>query len=170
MSDPAPDVNSALLSALKDNGADYFVSVPCKLLTGFIKTMEQDREIGYVPVNREEEGLGLCAGAWMGGRTPVMVMQNTGVGTLITSLCSLGNYYRLPVTMIISHRGSPGEPIGAQVPMGTAVETLLATINIPTFRFGDPADAGKVGQLVPFASVAEGPIAIILDFDFWGQR
>jgi len=44
-------------------------------------------------------------------------MNDTGVGTLITSLCSLGNHYRLPVTMIISHHGSPGEPIGAQVPI-----------------------------------------------------
>jgi sulfopyruvate decarboxylase TPP-binding subunit len=72
--------------------------------------------------------------------------------------------------MIVSHRGAPGEAIGAQVPMGTAVEHLLAAINIPTYKFSDPADAGKVGKLVPFAAVAEGPVAAILDFDFWGAR
>lgn len=170
MSDPNPDVNRALLGALKDNGADYFVSVPCKLLGGFIATLERDEDIAYVAVNREEEGLGLCTGAWMGGRTPVMVMQNTGVGTLLTSLCSLGLYFRIPVTMIISHRGSPGEPIGAQVPMGTTVERLLATLNIPTHHFSDPSDTARVGQLVSFAPVAEGPVAAILDYDFWGAR
>lgn len=164
------DVNQALLGELKANGANFFTSVPCKLLGGFIKVLEEDGDIGYMAVNREEEGLGILAGAWLGGRVPVLVMQNTGVGTLITSLCSLGNYFRLPVTMLISHRGSPGEPIGAQVPMGTAVEHLLATINIPTYRFSDPADVAKVGKLVPFASVAEGPVAAILDFDFWGAR
>lgn len=164
------DVNEALLQELKQNGANFFTSVPCKLLGGFIAALEQDQSIGYMAVNREEEGLGVCTGAYLGGQVPVLVMQNTGVGTLITSLCSLGAYYRVPITMLISHRGSPGEPIGAQVPMGTAVETLLATINIPTFRFSDPADAAKVGKLVPFASVAEGPVAAILDFDFWGAR
>lgn len=164
------DVNAALLRDLKANGADFFISVPCKLLAGFITTLEQDDDITYVPVNREEEGLGICAGAWMAGRTPVMVMQNTGVGTLITSLCSLGNYFRLPITMVISHRGSPGEPIGAQVPMGTAVETLLSTISIPTYRYSDPADTDKIGKLVKFAPVAEGPVAAILDYDFWGAR
>ena len=164
------DVNSALLGALKDNGADFFVSVPCKLLGGFIAKLQQDDGIGYVPVNREEEGLGLCAGAYLAGRVPVIVMQNTGVGTLLTSLCSLGIYFRVPVTMIISHRGSAGEPIGAQVPMGTAVERLLETINIPTYRFSDPKDTDKVGKLVPFASVAEGPVAAILDYDFWEAR
>jgi len=166
----APNVNDALLKALKTNGANFFTSVPCKLLGGFIKALEDDNDIAYMSVNREEEGLGICAGAYFGGQVPVLVMQNTGVGTLITSLCSLGNYFRLPITMIISHRGSPGEPIGAQVPMGTAVEHLLATINIPTYRFSDPSDCANIGKLVPFASVAEGPVAAILDFDFWGAR
>lgn len=170
MSEPDRDVNQALLDALKANGADYFISVPCKLLGGFITALERDEDIVYTPVNREEEGLGLCTGAWMGGRTPVMVMQNTGVGTLLTSLCSLGIYFRIPVTMIISHRGSPGEPIGAQVPMGTTVERLLETLNIPTHRYSDPAEADRVGKLVKFAPVAEGPVAAILDYDFWGAR
>jgi len=166
----ATDVNKALLADLKANGADFFVSVPCKLLGGFISTLEQDDEITYRAVNREEEGLGICTGAWLAGRKPVIVMQNTGVGTLITSLCSLANYYRLPFLMVISHRGSPGEPIGAQVPMGTAVETLLQTINVPTYMFSDPKDTKKIGQLVPFTDTAEGPVAAILDYDFWGAR
>jgi len=155
------DVNQALLTELKNNGADFFTSVPCKLLGGFIKALEKDQDIGYIPTNREEEGLGILTGAYMAGKTPVLVMQNTGVGTLITSLCS---------PMIISHRGSPGEPIGAQVPMGTTCETYLQTLNIPTYRYSDAADIKKIGQLVPFASVAEGPVAAILDFDFWGAR
>jgi sulfopyruvate decarboxylase subunit alpha len=165
-----PDVNQALLNELKANGADFIVSVPCKLLGGFISTLEKDNEIVYRAVNREEEGLGICTGAYLAGKTPVMVMQNTGIGTLITSLCSLGLYYRLPFLMVISHRGSPGEPIGAQVPMGTTVESLLHTLNIPTYMFSDPQDTKKIGQLVPFASVAEGPVAAILDYDFWGAR
>jgi len=164
------DVNQLLLAALKEQGADFFTSVPCKLLTGFIKELEADGDIAYLPTNREEEALGICMGAYLGGRTPVLVMQNTGVGTLITSLCSLANYYRLPITLLISHRGSPGEPIGAQVPMGTTVERLLATLNIPTFHYSSIDDVQKVAKLVPFASVAEGPVAAILDFDFFGAR
>ncbi len=170
MPSDSDSVSSNLLAALKKQGADYFVSVPCKLLGDFIKELENDKEITYVPVNREEEGLGLCTGAYLAGKVPVMVMQNTGVGTLLTSLCSLGLYYRLPITMVISHRGSPGEPIGAQVAMGTTVERLLETLNIPTYRYSDPADVDTISKLVPFSSVAESPVAAILDFDFWGER
>ena len=160
-------ISEQLLQELKGNGADFFASVPCKLLGGLISLLEIDGSIGYVPVTREEEGLGVCAGAYLGGKTPVLVMQNTGVGTLLTSLCSLGLYFQLPITMIISHRGSPGEKIGAQVPMGNAVKPLLETISIPTFTFSTSAEVTRVGELVQYAQVAQRPVAALLDFNFW---
>lgn len=160
-------ISEQLLYHLKANGADFFTSVPCKLLGELISLLEADNGIGYVPVTREEEGLGVCAGAFLGGKTPVLAMQNTGVGTLLTSLCSLGLYFQLPVTMIISHRGSPGEKIGAQVPMGNAVKPLLAAIGIPTFTFSNGAEVARVGELVQYAQVAQRPVAALLDFHFW---
>ena len=63
-------VSEHLYAGLKAQGADYFVSVPCKLLGGLINLLEQDTSITYVPANKEEEGLGICAGAYLGGKTP----------------------------------------------------------------------------------------------------
>jgi sulfopyruvate decarboxylase subunit alpha len=162
-------ISQQLLAELKGNGADYFASVPCKLLGDLINLLAEDKSITYVPAAREEEGLGLCAGAFLGGKTPVLVMQNTGLGTIITSLFSLGLFYNLPITMIISHRGTPGEPIGTQVPMSNAVKPLLDTVGIPYFAFSDPTEVGKVGRLVSHAQVAQRPVAALLDFDFWGK-
>ena len=160
-------VSEHLYAGLKAQGADYFVSVPCKLLGGLINLLEQDTSITYVPANKEEEGLGICAGAYLGGKTPVLIMQNTGIGTMISSLCSLGLYYQLPVAMIISHRGSPGEPIGAQVPMGMAAKPLLETVGVPTFSFSDSQDIARVAGLVDYARTAQRPVAGLLDFNFW---
>ncbi|MFK7805689.1 MAG: sulfopyruvate decarboxylase subunit alpha [Anaerolineae bacterium] len=163
------NISNQLLTELKANGADYFASVPCKLLGDLINLLGEEQSVTYVPVAREEEGLGLCAGAFLGGKTPVLVMQNTGLGTIITSLFSLGLFYNLPITMIISHRGTPGEKIGTQVPMSNAVKPLLDTVGIPYFAFSDPAEVGKVGRLVQHAQVAQRPVAALLDFDFWGK-
>lgn len=161
------NISEQLLDELKQNGADFFVSVPCKLLGDLINLLQEDTTVTYLPATREEEALGICAGAYLGGKTPVIVMQNTGVGTCITSLFSLVLYYQLPIMMIISHRGSPGEKVGAQVPMGHAVKPLLETMGIPTFSFSDKADVKQVGQLVGYAQVAQRPIAAVLDFNFF---
>lgn len=163
------NVSEELLNQLKDNGADFFASVPCKLLGDLIDLLAQDPTISYTPVAKEEEGLGLCAGAFLGGKTPVLVMQNTGVGTIVTSLFSLGLFYNLPITMLISHRGTPGEKIGTQVPMSNATKPILDVLGVPYFAFSNPADVQKVGRLVRHAQVAQKPVAALLDFDFWGK-
>ncbi|MEM7534472.1 MAG: sulfopyruvate decarboxylase subunit alpha [Chloroflexota bacterium] len=161
------DVSVLLLQNLKDNGADFFASVPCKLLGPLIKLLGEDESISYVPVTREEEGLGVCAGAYLAGKTPVIVMQNTGLGTIVTSLYSLGLFYHLPLTMIVSHRGSPGEAIGTQVPMSTASRPLMESMGLPTFMFDDASQVAKVGKLVQHAQVAQRPVVALLNFDFW---
>lgn len=160
-------VSASLVNGLKEQGADFFVSVPCKLLGGVIDLLESDNDVTYLPANKEEEALGICAGAFLGGKTPVLVMQNTGVGTFLSSMGSLGMYYQLPITMIVSHRGSRGEPVGAQVPMGLAAKPLLETMGVPTFNFSDPNDVGEVAALVKHAKMAQRPVAGLLDFGFW---
>ncbi len=162
-------VSERLLDELKQAGADFFVSVPCKLLGGMIDLLQVDNSVMYTPATREEEGLGICAGAFLAGKTPVLVMQNTGVGTILTSLCSLGLYFNLPIVMIVSHRGSPGEKIGAQVPMGIATKPLLETIGIPTFQFSDSAEIPRIAKLIHYANTAQRPVAALLDFNFWAS-
>ena len=57
-------------------------------------------------------------------------MQNSGLGNCINALMSLTGFYKLPLFMLMSHRGGPGEPVSAQVPMGRAVPHLLRTLEI----------------------------------------
>ncbi len=111
-------ISAQLVATLKATGVDFFVSVPCKLLAGQIRLLEQDTEVCYLPVTREEEGFGLCAGASLGARMPCILMQDSGLGNSINALKSLIQFFQLPVVMLMSYRGSPGEPVPAQVPMG----------------------------------------------------
>ena len=162
--------SQSLMQALKRHGANFFVSVPCKLLAELIVLLKRDSDITYLPVAREEEGVGVCTGAYLSGRRPVMVMQNTGIGNSVAALCSLALYYQIPLLMIISHRGMPGERIGAQVPMGNAVKPILDLIGVPTFTFSHSSDTQTVGQLVEYAQIAQRPVAAFLDFHFWQGR
>ena len=112
---------------LRGNGFDFFTGVPCSLLSGLIAELEADREIGYIPSVREDAGVGLCAGAYMGGKQPVLLMQNSGFGYSLNAFTSLNLIYKIPVLVIMSWRGCGGKDAPEHIIMGDINEQLLET-------------------------------------------
>ena len=112
------DGSQAVYNTLKQLGVNFVVSLPCVNLDKIMKMVEADKEIIHVPVTREEEGFGICAGAVMAGKKPAILMQNSGLGNSVNALASLFELYKLPILIIMSHRGTEGEFMGAQIPMG----------------------------------------------------
>ncbi|MEC8269940.1 MAG: thiamine pyrophosphate-binding protein, partial [Pseudomonadota bacterium] len=94
-------VNDVIMDALKANNVGFVTTVPCKQLAGVIEKIDQSKDMIHVPSNREDEGMGLCAGAFMGGRRPAIIMQNTAIGVTINALTTLIQYYRIPLPMLI---------------------------------------------------------------------
>ena len=59
-------VNDVIMDAMIENNVGFVTTVPCKQLAGVIEKIEQSKDMIHVPSNREDEGMGLCAGAFMG--------------------------------------------------------------------------------------------------------
>jgi sulfopyruvate decarboxylase subunit alpha len=157
----------AVYRGLKRAGIDFAASVPCINLQQLLHLVVDDHEIIHIPVTREEEGVGLCAGAWMGGRKPALIMQNSGLGNCINALASLDFLYDIPLLMIISHRGCEGETIAGQVPMGSFTPKLLDAMEVPRFS-PKPAGAEEtVEQAWSLAASQKRPVAVLLDLQFW---
>ena len=122
----------AIYRGLKRAGIDFATSIPCANLQELPDLVGKDPKIIHVTVTREEEGVGLCAGVWITGQRPALLMQNSGLGNSINALASLDILYGIPLLMIISHRGGRGEPIVGQVPMDRLKSPQLdAMINSP---------------------------------------
>jgi sulfopyruvate decarboxylase subunit beta len=83
------------------------------------------REFFHVPLAREEEGVGISAGAALSGKRPAMFVQSSGVGNMINALLSLTMFYKLPLAIFVSQRGVYKEKIEAQVPMGKRLPLIL---------------------------------------------
>ena len=83
----------------------FFTGVPCSLLSGLISCLEETEEAKYVPSVREDSAVGLCAGAYLAGVLPVLLMQNSGLGYCLNAFTSLNLIYRIPVLVIMSWRG-----------------------------------------------------------------
>jgi sulfopyruvate decarboxylase alpha subunit len=101
--------HGTLHEVLKANAVRLFTYVPDRVLTPLIQGMHADPHFITLVASREEEALGIVAGAWMGGMLGVLAMQTSGFATLPNALASLAVPYQIPLLMIISERGTLGE-------------------------------------------------------------
>ena len=149
------------------NDISFVTTVPCKQLAGVIDEIDARDGIFHIPSNKEDEGMGLCAGAWMGGKRPAIIMQNTAIGVTINTLATLIQYYRMPLPMLISYRGELGEPVACQVEMAVHTKALLAQMNIPTYHFHQEADVDELDAILKYTFMCNKPVAILTDATFW---
>ena len=159
------NISQKIISNLKQGGVNFFLSVPCKLLSNMITILEADKDVYYSAIPREEEGMGICAGAYLGNKLPCIMMQNTGIGNSVNSIVSLLQLYQMPVVFLISYRGTPGEPVGAQGGMASITEEILDTLRIPMLCCSVENDLEKISIFAKHSKIIEGPVAILCDFN-----
>jgi sulfopyruvate decarboxylase subunit alpha len=160
---------SEILDALKGCGIDLVASVPCVNLRELLLLIRGEPGIRNVSVTREEEGVGICAGAYMGGMRPALLMQNSGLGNSINALASLDLLYGIPLLMVMSHRGLEGEQMVGQVPMGRLTEPLLRAMNISSYVIGRGDRPSIIRQAWEEAIEERRPVAVLIKQSYWGR-
>jgi sulfopyruvate decarboxylase alpha subunit len=118
-----------IVAGLQEVGCNFFTGVPDSVLSGVIAALIERRL--YVPAVREDEAVAMAAGAFMGGRIPVVLMQNSGLGTSLNALISLNLIYLQPCLLMISWRGQDGKDAPEHVVMGQVLPNLLDLVRIP---------------------------------------
>jgi sulfopyruvate decarboxylase alpha subunit len=89
-----------------------------------IELCRADKKMRAVVLTTEEEGIGLAAGAWLGGERSALLMQSSGVGNIVNVL-GMVRECRFPLVTLVTMRGEQGEFNPWQVPMGQAVRPVL---------------------------------------------
>ena len=97
----------------EQNDIDLVATLPCDRLKNLLPLVS--KRFFEVPLTREEDGIGICAGAFLAGAKPLMLIQSTGIGNLLNALSSLNFTYELPLPIVASWRGVYQEGIPAQV-------------------------------------------------------
>ncbi len=160
-------VDDKIIDSFVANKVSFVTTVPCKQLAGVIKKLETCQDILHIPCNKEDEGIGLCAGAFMGGKRPAIVMQNTAIGLTVNALATLTQFYRMPLPMLISYRGEIGEAVACQVEMAIHTKALLAQLRIPTYHFHHQDDMRDLDAILKYSFMCNKPVAILTDATFW---
>lgn len=154
------------LSEAAARGFDFYTGVPCSFLTPLINGVISDRTTRYVGAAIEGEAVAIAAGAWLAGRGPVVMCQNSGLGNTINPLTSLNWPFRIPTLLIVTWRGQPGLKDEPQHElMGQVMARLLDDIDIGHRLF--PRREAEVGPALQaaVAKMAERdlPYAFIME-------
>ena len=126
-----------LAAELSELGYDFFTGVPCSLISGLIAVLDESPAHSYYPETREDAAIGLACGAYLAGKRPVVLMQNSGLGVCINALTSLTLLYKTPALLLITWRGYEGKDAPEHIIMGDVSGQLLETIGVP-YRAPEP--------------------------------
>jgi sulfopyruvate decarboxylase alpha subunit len=135
-SPPWPD---QIHATLRDAGVRQVGYVPDAGHKRLIELCLADKQMRAVVLSTEEEGIGLAAGAWLGGVRGALLMQSSGVGNCINHLGTVREC-RFPLLMLITMRGQKGEFNPWQVPMGQATTTVLEAMGVVVHEANSAAE------------------------------
>ena len=113
--------------------------------TRLIECCRANPTMKAVMLTTEEEGIGVLAGAWLGGERGVLLMQSSGVGNCVNML-SLATVCRFPLLMLVTMRGEWGEFNPWQIPMGKGTGPILEEAGVLVHRIDRAADAAETVQ------------------------
>src|SRR5258705_11936666 len=164
---PVPVENSQLIyRALKSCGLRPPPAPPEHWLVPLIHIAEDDPQMTLVRLAKEEEGVGLSAGAHFAGVKSAMLMQNHGFLAAINGIVSFAHLYKIPLLMLISYRGAFGERDPWQTQGGNVTEPLLRALNIPYSFLDAPTSVEKrIHQAHALAESSLQPVALLLTRD-----
>ena len=134
-----PDAHAALSEA----GVQQIPYVPDGGLDTLLRLCDDDNLMRPVLLSSEQEGVGVAAGAWLGGERAALLMQSSGVGNCINAL-SLMRTCRFPLLMIVTMRGEWREFNPWQLPMGQGAEAYLEQSGVIVKRLEDGEMAGEM--------------------------
>ena len=160
-----------LFDALKSVGVRLFSALPETWLVHVIRFAEDDPDTTLVRLAKEEEGVGISAGAHLAGMQSAMLMQNHGFLASVNGIVSCAQLYRIPLLMLISDRGSFGERDPWQTEGGGVTVHVLDALRIPFDRIDSPSHvAHKVAKAHTLAHSASRPVALLLDRDLMWEE
>src|SRR5688572_8693433 len=150
--------------ALKDSGINFVAYLPDDQIHDAQKLVSLDPGFTTVAVANEAEGVAACAGAWLGGAKPALLIADSGFLVATWPLASLSVSYGIPVLIIIAHRGEVGDRANWRfITYKFTTEPLLQTLQIPYVRASEPGETKEVIMGAKLSTFLwQHPVAVLL--------
>jgi sulfopyruvate decarboxylase subunit alpha len=159
----------AIIGGLKSAGINFVATLPDEKIVEVIRAVETDADFKHVPLCREEEGIGLCAGAYLAGRKTALIMQNAGFLNSCNALTTTSLQFQIPTLLLIYYAGDLGDR--GFTTLGSVTEPVLRAMGIRFYvlrRFDEIEETLRGAQIL--AEDSKKPVAVLLTKNVLGVK
>ncbi len=158
-----------IVEAMKEAGINFVASLPDYNLAKLLELVDADRAFKHVPLCREEEGIGICAGAYMGGKTAAIIMQNGGLLNSCNALTTTALNFNIPIVLMVYYAGDIGDE-GFST-LGSVTEPALAALGIRHYVLRQTAEIRPIIRgATTLAIDSRKPVAVLLTKTVLGTK
>lgn len=162
MTTTAPKQRAArIVAGLKKAGIDFVATLPDEKMLEVIRAVERDSGLKHVPLCREEEGIGICAGAYLAGKKTALIMQNAGFLNSCNALTTTSLQFQIPALLLIYYAGDIGDR--GFTTLGSVTEPVLTALGIRSAilrRIDECDEILRDAQIL--ADDSKRPVAVLL--------
>ena len=158
-----------IVAGLKKAGIDFVATLPDEKMVEVIRTVEGDPGLKHIPLCREEEGIGICAGAYLAGKKTALIMQNAGFLNSCNALTTTCLQFQIPTLLLIYYAGDMGDR--GFTTLGSVTEPTLQALGIryTVLRKADEIDETFSGTQI-LAEDSKKPVAVLLTKNVLGVK
>lgn len=165
----AAEAAKTIVSGLKGAGINLVATLPDVNLAEVLREVDEDRELVHVPLCREEEGIGICAGGYLVGKKCAAIMQNGGFFNSNNAIVSTLLQYQIPALLLIYYAGDIGDRTFST--SGAMTEPVLQALGIRYYIMRSTEDAPElIKRAQVLAEDAKRPVALLLTKEVLGRR
>jgi sulfopyruvate decarboxylase subunit alpha len=152
-----------VVQGLKKAGVDFISLLPDSDFSELQRRVGNDKDFTYVPVSSEAIGVGVCAGAWLSGKKPSLLVPTSGLLVAAWPLTSLCMAWGLPLLLLIPYRGDIGDAFWLMGPYKDTTEPLLRVLNIPYVVISRTEELSKAIIDAQGSTISwQRPVAVLL--------
>ena len=162
-------LGQAIIAGLKKAGIDFVATLPDEKMLEVIRAAERDEQLKHVPLCREEEGIGICAGAYLAGKKTAIIMQNAGFLNSCNALTTTSLQLQIPILMLIYYAGDIGDR--GFTTLGSVTEPVLQAMGFRSYVLRKPEEIDEIlagAQIL--ADDSKKPVAVLLTKSVLGVK
>jgi sulfopyruvate decarboxylase subunit alpha len=156
-----------VLGEIKKNGVSHIVWLPDSETNWLYVLMKAETTLDIVAVSREGLAYSLAAGLFAGGKTPIILIQNTGLMESGDSLRGWALGLNIPVVLMVGYRGWTRHGV-TQDTAAVYTEPFLNAFRINYYLVENNADAPRISVAFDEARKTRRPVAVLVGDEYHG--